>query len=128
MVNLLLYRTLLALYLHFFFYAYCEIIAIHSLQDALYLDTVSIEHLYLLANEVDILLWNLEWLTQTSRTYFQLIVLIITTQSFLDISTQSHTIFNPYTIYMVNLDYDTIVWTDFNVHQEIFLILEPFIN
>ena len=127
-VNLLLNRTFFPLNLYLFLYAYCEIISVHSFQDALYFDAISIKHLYLLTNEVDILLWNLEWLTKTSRTNFQFIIFLITTQVFLNISTEGNTILNPHTISMVYLYHDSIVRTDFNANQEIFLILEPFFN
>ena len=78
--------------------------------------------------ESDPELRNFERLTQACRANFELIVFLVTVQMILNILTQGNTILNPYSIGMVNLNNDSIVGTDFNAYQEIFLILEPFFN
>ena len=80
------------------------------------------------SDKLEILLRNFERLTQACRANFELIVFLVTVQMILNILTQGNTILNPYSIGMVNLNNDSIVGTDFNAYQEIFLILEPFFN
>ena len=56
--------ALLALYLYLLAHADHKVVAVNALQRAAHLDTVGIEHLDLFANEVDVLLGNLEGLAQ----------------------------------------------------------------
>ena len=40
---------------------------------------------------------------------------------------QLYSVFNPHAIGMVDFDYDTVVCTNLYIHEEILLILKPFL-
>lgn len=120
--------TLFAFHLLLFFYGDYKIIAVDTLQNAFHLLAVGIEHFYWLANEAVVLLWHLEWLSETCRAYFELIVFFVAAEMVFDIAAQRHAIFYPHSIGMVDLYYDSVIRAYLYVDEEIFLAVKPLFN
>ena len=75
---------------------------------------------------VDKLLDHLERLSYTCRTDLEFIILDIAVKSGFDIFAEFTAVFNPDTILMVDLSYDSVLLVDFNVYQKRLFAVQPF--
>ena len=75
-----------------------------------------------------VLALHTEGLPQSGAAYFQFIVLFLPADFRLDKAAQVRTILNPHALGMVYLHGDSVVRTDFHVHEEVVLTLQPFFH
>ena len=128
MVHICQDGTFLTLLFYFLGHGDREIIAIDTLQHSLNLLAVAIEHLYILADEIHILLRNLKGLSESCRSYLKLIILLVTVKTVLNISAKLYAVLYPHAVGMVNLYNNSVIRADFYIYKEILLVLQPLLN
>ena len=118
-------RTLSAFGLHLLLYSHGEGLVCEALQRSAELLPVGAYDLYGVANVDFVLAANLERLPNASRAYLQLKVFFVTIKSFFDVAAESHAVFNPHSVLVVNFHNDAVVGTNAQVSQKIVLSFEP---
>ena len=87
--------------------------------------SIGTEHFHLFPDEVDILLWHLERLSEARRPHFQFEVFLVAVEMVFDKLAQLHAVFYPHAVGVVNLHNNLVVLADLNVNEEIVFSLEP---
>ena len=127
-VHVHLHGTFLAFNFHLFVDSDHEVSSVDTLEDAAYLLSVSLEHFHGLAHKVVVLLFHLERLTETCRSHFELIVLVVAAEMVLDILAQLCAVFDPHAVGMVNFNSNLVIGRNIDIHQEVVFVLQPLIH
>ena len=117
-----------AFHLHLFLCGDGKVATINAFQQAFIFLAIGIQYLNVFAYEAYVLLWHLEGLSQSGRSYLQLIVFLISAEVFFYVAAECYTVFNPYSVGVVYFHNNSVVGANLDVYEEVFLVFEPRFN